>query len=58
MDYDSDDDGLIDLDNAAKLNAVRWDLDGDGTPVTANQPDYAAVFPAPDSKHGLRRHRR
>ena len=28
--YDSDGDGLIEIDNLAQLNASRWDLDGDG----------------------------
>ena len=44
-DYDSDDDGLIEISSADQLNAVRWDPDGDGTPATANQSDYAAAFP-------------
>ena len=30
MDYDADNDGLIDIDTLAKLNAVRHDLDGNG----------------------------
>ena len=29
-DYDADNDGLIEISNLAQLNAVRWDLDGDG----------------------------
>ena len=29
-DYDLDDDGLIDVRTLAQLNAIRWDLDGDG----------------------------
>ncbi len=29
-DYDADDDGLIEVANLAQLNAIRWDLDGDG----------------------------
>ena len=29
-DYDRDDDGLIDVRTLAQLNAIRWDLDGDG----------------------------
>ena len=29
-DYDADNDGLIDVDTLAKLNAMRWDLNGDG----------------------------
>ena len=49
-DYDEDDDHLIDVDSLARLNAVRWDLDGDGDPVTANAADYsgaAGAFPWP-----------
>ncbi len=42
VDYDSDDDGLIDVSNLAQLNAMRWDLDGDGRAPT--NPDYHAVF--------------
>ena len=29
-DYDSDDDGLIEVFDLAQLNAIRWDEDGDG----------------------------
>ena len=29
-DYDQDDDGLIEVNSLARLNAIRWDLDGDG----------------------------
>ena len=29
-DYDEDNDGLIEITTLAQLNAVRWDLDGDG----------------------------
>lgn len=29
IDYDADD-GLIDVSNLAQLNAIRWDLNGDG----------------------------
>ena len=44
-DYDSDNDGLIDINNAAKLNAVRWDLDGNGTVAAGDQASYSAAFP-------------
>ena len=44
-DYDIDDDGLIEICSLAQLNAVRWDLDGDGA---------ADVYP-PD-KHGFTGH--
>ena len=35
-DYDSDDDGLIEISNAAQLNAIRWDVDGDGVVAAAD----------------------
>ncbi len=44
-DYDTDDDGLIDITSAAQLNAIRWDLDGNGRPASANASDYDAAFP-------------
>ncbi len=40
VDYDVDDDGLIEVSSLERLNAIRWDLDGDGA---------ADVYPA-DSK--------
>ncbi len=44
-DYDSDDDGLIEVSTLAQLNAIRWDLDGDGVvDDTANQTSYTAAF--------------
>ena len=42
-DYDQDNDGLIEIANLAQLDAVRYDLDGDG--VSANADSYAAAFP-------------
>ena len=45
-DYDLDEDGLIEVSNLAQLNAVRWDLDGDGTVATGDQGhDYYTAFP-------------
>ena len=44
-DYDSNDDGLIEVSNLAQLNAIRWDLDGDGAVGTADQANYTAAFP-------------
>ena len=45
VDYDSDDDGLIEVDSLAQVNAIRYDLDGDGAADdTANDASYAAVF--------------
>ena len=47
VDYDGNDDGLIEVDSLAKLNAMRWDPDGDGAPIAANADDYALAFPTP-----------
>ena len=47
VDHDADADGLIEIDSLAKLNAVRWDLDGDGTASSGNETSYAAAFPNP-----------
>ncbi len=38
---DRDGDGLIEVDNLAQLDAIRWDLDGDGI---SDNADYAAAF--------------
>ena len=44
-DYDADNDGLIEISNLAQLNAVRWDLDGNGVvDDSANATSYAAAF--------------
>ena len=44
-DYDSDGDGLIEINTASQLGAVRWDTDGNGTASTGNEASYAAAFP-------------
>ena len=49
VDYDTDDDGLIEVDSLVKLNAVRWDLDGDGASTDAG---YATAFPNPETGMG------
>ena len=41
-DYDRDDDGLIEVSSLAQLNAIRWDLDGDGSTTDTG---YASAFP-------------
>ena len=48
-DYDSDDDGLIEVDSLAKLDAIRYDMDGDGAVDDSASYDaaYAAAFPNP-----------
>ena len=48
-DYDADDDGLIDINNLDQLNAIRWDLDGNGYPAAANTSSYLAAFPNRDT---------
>ena len=45
VDYDLDNDGLIDVSSLDQLNAIRWDLDGNGDPAAANASSYAAAFP-------------
>ena len=42
-DYDADDDGLIEVGSLAQLNAIRHDLDGDGS--STNSAAYDAAFP-------------
>ena len=42
-DYDVDDDGLIEVASLEQLDAIRHDLDGDGSP--ANATAYGAAFP-------------
>ena len=41
-DYDTDDDGLIEITSLAQLDVIRHDLDGDGVSTHA---DHAAMFP-------------
>ena len=46
VDYDADDDGLIEIEWLEQLDAVRWDLDGDGVVEDGgNAEKYAAAFP-------------
>ena len=48
VDYDTDDDGLIEIDSAAKLIALRYDLDGSGAADSSgDNTSYAAGFPTP-----------
>ncbi len=45
--YDTDADGLIEIANLEQLDAIRWDLNGDGAPDDrANAAAYAAAFPS------------
>jgi len=43
---DSDSDGLIEVSNLEQLNAVRYDLDGNGIPDGSGGKAFAAAFPA------------
>ena len=45
QDYDADGDGLIGVSNLAQLDAMRYDLDGNGYAGTVAA--YAAAFPSP-----------
>ena len=51
IDYDTDDDGLIDISTLAQLDAVRHDLDGDGSPSNDGETTYAEAFP--DAASGM-----
>ena len=42
--YDTDSDNLIEIKTLAQLNAMRWDLNGDGVPE-AKADSYAEAFP-------------
>ena len=53
-DYDADDNGLIEVSSVLQLNAVRYDLDGNGSvsddasTTNVNEAElYAAAFPNP-----------
>ena len=43
-DYDSDEDGLIEVGSLAQLNAIRWDLDGDGAVAAGDAANYGNAF--------------
>ncbi|WP_420637790.1 GLUG motif-containing protein [Candidatus Poriferisocius sp.] len=44
-DYDTDNDHLIEVSNLAQLNAIRWDVNGDGYVADADQAAYSSAFP-------------
>ena len=53
IDYDADNDGLIEITRLEQLNAMRWDLNGDGDADSAdNDSTYEAAFPAPFADAG------
>ena len=46
VDYDGDDDGLIEVATVAQLNAIRWDLNGDGgVDPGGDATGYSEAFP-------------
>ena len=45
VDYDVDNDNLIDVANLAQLDATRWDLDGNGAVAAGDQANYDLAFP-------------
>ena len=51
-DYDDDNNGLIDIRTLAQLNAMRWDLDGDGVAASNATTTYNAAFPNPAAGMG------
>ena len=48
VDYDTDDNGLIEIDSLSKLNAIRHDLDGNGD---ATHADYYRRLSRPRHQH-------
>ena len=54
INYDSDGDGLIDITTLAQLNAIRWDLNGDGVVADSDTMNYNAAFPGRDTRSGSR----
>ncbi len=54
VDYDQDDDGLIEVSNLAQLNAIRFDLNGDGQPDQEAFADaYSQAFPSAIANMGI-----
>ncbi len=52
IDYDTDNDNLIDVTSLAQLNAIRYDLNGDGAVADSDTMNYNAAFPAAASGMG------
>ena len=44
IDYDRDNDNLIEIANLRQLNAMRWDLDGNGAVAAGDQVNYNDAF--------------
>ncbi len=54
IDYDTDDDGYIEVSGHAQLNAIRNDLDGDGNPTVGGSSAYNNAFPNRDGNAATR----
>ncbi len=53
-DYDQDDNGLIEISNLAQLNAIRFDLNGDGQPDKETfAKAYNQAFPSAIANMGI-----
>ena len=53
VDYDIDNDRLIEISNLEQLDAVRYDLDGNGASDSNDtRADYLRAFPSPTSRMG------
>ena len=48
--YDTDGDGLIEIENLEQLDAVRYDMDCDGVADDSDATEYEAVFPVVGSQ--------
>ena len=51
-DYDVDNNGLIEVSTLEQLDAIRYDLDGDGSTAEAHKEDYALAFPGAVDRMG------
>ena len=54
IDYDTNDNGLIEITNLAQLNAIRWDLNGDGDVGAGDAANYLLAFPSRDTNAATR----
>ena len=45
VDYDSDNDNLIEIAGHAQLHVIRYDLDGNGSPASGGATAYNTAFP-------------
>ena len=52
VDYDSDNDNLIEIAGHAQLHAINHDLDGNGSPTSGGATAYATAFPNAASNMG------